>query len=344
VKKVLTILMMGVMLWGCSEESEQKNSVPENPLRLSGVTRAPSDVTAATDSLSPIQIFLMSGLEKAEGNFVYNTTRGEWISTIGVKELENYVFGFAPATAAKGQVRTVTSGATDYSEGCVMTLDELMAIGGEDLCVVTGVKADKTPITEVPEFGTFKFDKQGTTNYIGLLLDHLYGAIEFKIKVGARYSERRDIWLKKMALTSTQAVTQATVTLKANTTGGNPITDVRYTTAEGEQTNTCYDYGTDPTTTKGLLLTTEGTRFTSYCAPIAGLDKKLRLVCTYDVYNKKGTRVRENCTAENSLAGISEVTIGRGKKVIVNLTVEPTYLYQLSEDELDNPGVKIKSE
>ena len=91
-------------------------------------------------------------------------------------------------------------------------------------------------------------------------------------------------------------------------------------------------------------MTTEGTRFTSYCAPIAGLDKKLRLVCTYDVYNKKGTRVRENCTAENSLAGISEVTIGRGKKVIVNLTVEPTYLYQLSEDELDNPGVKIKSE
>ena len=254
-------MMMAVMLWGCSEESEQKNSVPENPLRLSGVTRAPSDVTAATDSLSPIQIFLMSGLEKTEGNFVYNTTRGEWISTIGVKELENYVYGFAPAMAAKGQVRTVTSGATDYSEGCVMTLDELTAIGGEDLCVVTGVKADKTPITEVPEFGTFKFDKQSTTNYIGLLLDHLYGAIEFKIKVGARYSERRDIWLKKMALTSTQAVTQATVTLKANTTGGNPITDVRYTTAEGEQTNTCYDYGTDPTTTKGLLLTTEGTRF-----------------------------------------------------------------------------------
>ena len=54
--------------------------------------------------------------------------------------------------------------------------------------------------------------------------------------------------------------------------------------------------------------------------------------------------MRENCVAENSLAGLSGVTIAWGKKSVINLTVEPTYLYQLSEDELDNPGIKIYSE
>ena len=74
--------------------------------------------------------------------------------------------------------------------------------------------------------------------------------------------------------------------------------------------------------------------------PVEPIDKQLNLVCTYDVYNKKGTKVRENCVAENDLSGLKDVTIARGKKVVVNLTVEPTYLYQLSEDELDNPTIK----
>jgi hypothetical protein len=34
----------------------------------------------------------------------------------------------------------------------------------------------------------------------------------------------------------------------------------------------------------------------------------------------------------------------RGKKTSLSLTVEPTYLYQLSDDELNNPTIKVKSE
>jgi hypothetical protein len=44
----------------------------------------------------------------------------------------------------------------------------------------------------------------------------------------------------------------------------------------------------------------------------------------------------------NSLTGLTALaTLTRGKRTTVSLTVEPTYLYQLSEDELDNPGIKI---
>ena len=333
------ILMMGVVLWSCSDDSEQQNGMSGASLQLLSVTRALSDgVSDAGEDHSPIQFFLMSGTDKTEGNFVYNPTTGKWTSTIGVKEDENYIFGFSPASAAAGTIRPLTSGAADYSGGAVLTLNNLNAVGGEDLCVVVGV----SPTTETLDFGSFAFKKQGSVNYVCLLLDHLYSAIRFNIKIGPKYGELRDIRLKKMELQSSKTVSQAVVTLTATPAGTNPITDISFASTGEAQTNAVYDYGTDATTTTGLLLTADGTSFTSYCAPITGVENNLKLVCTYDVYNKKGTKVRENCTAENSLTGLTGLTIARGKKSVINLTVEPTYLYQLSEDELDTPGIKMK--
>ena len=332
--------MMSLLLGACSEDSEQ----PIDMLQLSGVTRSSTSIIDAGEYQSPIQIFLMSGTSKTEGNFVYNPETGKWSSTIGVKEQKNYIFGFSPSTAAAGTISPLTSGAADYSAGAVMTLDNLSAVGGEDLCVVVGVKGVTTEAAAgTPDFGTFYFEKQGTANYVSLLLDHLYAAIEFKIKIGSKYHELRDIHLKKMELQSAKTVSKAIVTLTANTAGTNPITSVSFMPTNEPQTNAVYDYGTDANTTTGLPLTAEGTKFVSYCAPIDGMgSSNLKLICTYDVYNKKGTKVRENFVAENSLAGLSGLTIARGKKSVVNLTVEPTYLYQLSEDELDNPGIKLK--
>ena len=338
-KKIWMIVMMSVMLGACSEDSEQTFDM----LQLSEVTRAASDIINAGEDHSPIQIFLMSGTAKTEGNFVYNPDANTWSSTIGVKENNNYIYGFSPSYAAAGTISPIVSGAADYSGGAVMTLDNLNAVGGDDLCVVVGVKGATADASVTPDFGTFEFKKQVTSNYVSLLLDHLYAAIEFKIKIGSKYNELRDICLKKMELQSAKTVSQAIVTLTAKDDGTNPITDVSYTTTNNPQSNMVYDYGTDASTTKGIELSKDEEKtFTSYCAPITGMgSSNLKLICTYDVYNKKGTKVRENCVAENSLAGLSGLTIARGAKSVINLTVEPTYLYQLSEDELDNPGIKI---
>ena len=339
-KKIWMIVMLGVMLGACSEDSEQTFDM----LQLSEVTRAASDIIDAGEAHSPIQIFLMSGTSKTEGNFVYNTDSKTWTSTIGVKQNNNYIYGFSPSDAAAGTISPITSGAVDYSAGAVMTLNNLNAVGGDDLCVVVGVKGATADASVTPDFGTFEFKKQGTSNYVSLLLDHLYAAIEFKIKIGSKYNELRDICLKKMELQSAKTVSQAVVTLTANTAGNNPLTDVKFTSSDNAQANTVYDYGTDASTTtgrQGRQLTVGGTSFVSYCAPVDGVRSNLKLICTYDVYNRKGTKVRENCVAENSLADLSGLTIERGKKSVINLTVEPTYLYQLSEDELDNPGIKL---
>jgi hypothetical protein len=75
-----------------------------------------------------------------------------------------------------------------------------------------------------------------------------------------------------------------------------------------------------------------------FSAPVAS--SKLSIVCEYDVYDVKGNLVRQGCVAENSLNN-KVTSLKRGEKSEVKITVKPTYLYVLSEPDLDNPTMVI---
>ena len=65
-----------------------------------------------------------------------------------------------------------------------------------------------------------------------------------------------------------------------------------------------------------------------------------KLITEYDVYDKKGNKTRSAATAINCYTtGITDII--RGTSYDVHITVEPTYLYQLSDGDLDNPTLKI---
>ena len=63
------------------------------------------------------------------------------------------------------------------------------------------------------------------------------------------------------------------------------------------------------------------------------------LRCTYDVYDTQGNLVRADCSAENKIA-ISQ-TFTQGTSYTIPLTIEPTFLYQLSDWDLDNPTIVV---
>jgi len=73
---------------------------------------------------------------------------------------------------------------------------------------------------------------------------------------------------------------------------------------------------------------------------------KIKLISTYDVYDKKGNLIRENCTATNTIdianlfSGQTETL--RGRRYTINLTINPTYLYMLSEPDLNDPTVVVE--
>ena len=328
-------LMAALVLVACSEDSEQSDGVREQPLQVTDVTRAADGFSDAGDDFSPIQIYMTSGNKKTEGQIVYDPDIRKWSSTIGVKEDVNYIYGFSPAFIATSDIQPLSG--SDYSNGAVLTLSNLNAVTGDDICVVVGVENNSVPVT--PKFGAFKFAKSDP-NYICVLLDHVYAGLDFIFKIDSYYNELRDIRLKRMELQSTKTVEKVVIKLTPNADNTNPITDIQYVINDKSQQAPIYDYETGPD--QGKWLTTTGVTILGCIAPQTTIANNLVLTCTYDVYDKRGTCVRRDCTATNDLSrSIKEEAVERGKKSTITLTVEPTYLYQLSEPELDNPTIRV---
>ena len=98
-----------------------------------------------------------------------------------------------------------------------------------------------------------------------------------------------------------------------------------------------------------LELTTSDKYVQGYMAPIGMTE--FTLVSQYDVYDTKGNLIRENQTAANkininqifSTQLITVTEFERGTRYTLKLKVNPTYLYMLSEPDLDNPTVEVGS-
>lgn len=297
---------------------------------------------------------------------------GKWRSTVELTSEQAgtyFLYGYTPHNASLSC--KISSSATpndnsNYSNGAVLTIENLPAITPEDVCVVIGAKNGKSYYQanadyEVPPLvrGDFAYDADpiptsmlGKANYVYLLLDHIYAALSVRMKVESKYNALRTIKLKKLELSTmagdipTKKKTDAIVTLVKKTDGSNPITNVVFAPRGDE-------VGSDPvfSSTEGLELTTDYSDYLSHFMP-SGVSK-LILTTTYDVYDKKkttehpdGNLVRKDAKATNTLV-LSKLLTGQdtalgGRRYNVSLTIHPTYLYVMSDPDLDNPTVEVQ--
>ncbi len=192
--------------------------------------------------------------------------------------------------------------------------------------------------------GGFEYVSAANNNYVFLLFDHLFSALRLQMRVQGDYNALRTIKLKELKLktyegeTPTKKKTNVTITLTANTEGTDPITEVEFT-PYGEDT----DAGSVFYSEAGHELNENYQEFTGQFMP-KGVNKII-LESTYDVYDKKGNLVRQGCTATNTLnismfSGQTQAL--RGCRYTINLTINPTYLYMLSEPDLDDPTVMVE--
>ena len=288
----------------------------------------------------------------------------EWHLNMEIKTGSYYVYGFIPSEAA---AEASITGNSIFSEGAELTLTGVKTVTPNDVCVIIGAKEgsaadnDDTGTVESPnriQPGQFavnthaaSFGKTGEgNNYIFLLFDHLYSAIRFRFTVAEKYNSLRTIRLRSLEMmpysadgqTEQKELYDIKIKLKKNTTGTSPIGTITYTKDEtsgkaifeplfsGEET----------------LTPNEFTPFMGSFVP--GSTSRFILRSTYDVYDKntdgdsKGNLIRKGCTAENHINlpnQFSQTEMARGHIYTVNLTVQPTYLYMLSEPDLDNPTV-----
>ena len=337
-KEVICILLMAMtmLLNACSsdESGAQTVTTGEEPVgkqvqlmtyapyftEKEAPRRAPSGFTAYTpDKTTDMGIYMIK-----DGDLSYKEERlryaSKWFAFFEAEADEDYtVYGYMPKiTGMSSSLSNVTS------DGATLTINGIEPVTADDICIITGVKETDTGLKE----GQFHWFMENANDnfYMYLLMDHLYASVKFSLKVSEEYAQLRTIKLKTMTLSANKASVNAAVTLH-NTEGTSPITSVTYNTSTGD--NCAAEIFNDA---EGQALSSTTPIAVSACF-VPTLSSDLTLFSTYDVYDSKGNLIRANCKATNKIPNLEA---SRGQRVQLNMKVDPTYLYVMSDKDLDN--------
>lgn len=355
-------------LMGCSKAEEEQLS-NDTMIEVMSYVAGFEENTFATRSWVPPSSYVLYGeTDKAIGIAFtkdgddpklghFFTSSGKWRTNIDNIEATTtypyYLYGYVPHfSGISMSITDRDSVNAKYSEGAKVTLSNVPAVMPSDLCVVIGAKegTDKETVTGLRR-GDFAYQGSASAdgNYVFLLFDHLYAALRIRMRVHDDYAALRTIKLKSLSLktyageTTSSQKTKIMVDLKATTDGSNPIQTINYTPSGSAMTEPMEFWSSE-----SEELTTAPKTFVGHFMP-DGITT-LVLTSVYDVYDKngEGNLIRKDCKATNTMK-LSEllteqVTTSRGSRYTINMTIKPTYLYMLSEPDLDNPTVTVEKE
>lgn len=331
-KGISHILVIMALLFaaGCSKDAADNAESAQEPqpasLKVVGLTRATSGNTDWDD----IHIYLTSsGTQVAEGKFGYANDTKEWSTHLKLKSGAGTfrLYGFMPddpsLTASLQNVTAVNA---------QIKLENVNPLTTKDYCVVTGVRqvetaSDHTSATR----GMFSFDYYSyRQNYINLFLDHLMSRLVFNMKISPTYDAVRTIKVKKMTLKLADISSmRVTVTFSDN----HGISAISYIPT-GAAANSCIIENEEKT-----LTTSPAAICTGYMVPDNVFINKLELETEFEVYNKKGNKIAERTAVNKLTEPLAELQ--RGEERTLLLTIDPSYLYVLSDPDLDNPTITI---
>ena len=331
-KGISHILVIMALLFaaGCSKDAADNAESAQEPqpasLKVVGLTRATSGNTDWDD----IHIYLTSsGTQVAEGKFGYASDTKEWSTHLKLKSGAGTfrLYGFMPddpsLTASLQNVTTVDA---------QIKLENVNPLTTIDYCVVTGVRqvetaSDHTSATR----GMFSFDYYSyRQNYINLFLDHLMSRLVFNMKISPTYDAVRTIKVKKMTLKLADISSMSvTVTFSDN----HGISAISYFPT-GAAANSCIIENEEKT-----LTTSPAAICTGYMVPDNVFINKLELETEFEVYNKKGDKIAERTAVNKLTEPLAELQ--RGEERTLLLTIDPSYLYVLSDPDLGNPTITI---
>ena len=324
---IIRIIGAAMLLTACSadENAEPDALLSDAPVQMVGLTRAASSDAALGD----IKVILAYGSTTTEGLFQYSD-ESAWSTQLKLKSGSRtyQMYGYMPDD---GLLSSSLSYVSD--DEAVLRLQGLQPITEQDYCILTGIRQtddaeDKTAATR----GNFSFlYASNRQNYINLFFDHLLSHVEFRMKVGTDYNTVRSIRIKRMKLKIANASQVAADITLTDEVG---ISSVGYSVTETDECLLTIKNEEQNLTT---LATAVGG---AYLIPAPSLLGNLLLVTEYDVYDKQGNKIAER-TATNKLAEpLNELQRGEDRTLLI--TVEPSYLYVLSDADLDNPPFVVE--
>ncbi len=322
--------------------------------------------SATNPTLANIGVFMVPDRANPSGDYIYENSEGgyplrpdSWSSTITVEDGKTYyMYGFMPREAAQsGTIEPLTGANTSggdkgYAAGAIIHLKNFATLTAADVCVISGIrKATTSEATNLaPEsdvkLGTFSYTGGAEgTNSVFVLLRHVYSALHFRAIIDPEYHKLRTIKFTKVELIAKDIAEtiDLDITITAKADGTDPVTNVDYidnSSGSGDHSITVFPWydGQPPYE----LREEEPNKFLACFAPASCNSFVIR--CHYNVYDRYGNLTRENCVAENKINStlIHELTnIVPGDAYTFTCAVKPTYLYVLSESDLDNPTFEI---
>ena len=337
-----TLMLLLLMMVSCSQDSSNDgiDEPQNNLLRLSSVTRSNRAFTPSEGNSIKMYVMTKNG-PYSDGTFNFTTSWAN--SNIRVKEHEQYyMYGFMPAGSYSSSISaTATELNGDYSRGADLTINALPIFTNEDICAIVGVQriSATSEATNIVEGNFGYLSGLSSENYVNLLMDHLYGELALQFKVDADYYALRHIKLKSVTLkydnNGGDDAANVNVTVRLRDGYGLGQNSVAYTPTGNKASHTFLENGlkdlTDAATAIG-----SGVKCPPSLFDQAGT--YMTLTCTYDVCGTDGTTIRPGCTASNKMrvSGMEH-----GKTNTVTVTIAPTYLYVLTDPDLDNPTIYI---
>ena len=373
------VLCLGLLLTlgGCSADHDDGGELPKQPeqpgepgqpeqqktreLHLSfgshqyDITRASGDLPeyfeayVHENALSPIKeiqtYFTYQDVQQENVTWkyvsnVFNYDNNTWTSRVALKDGQFYLYGFMPKEDIGSSVNIVPYQSA-FSNGAVLTFKDLNAVLPHDICVIVGAagygKGDKTAVPDMSHrLGQFGYHTDDGDNLF-LLVDHLFAGLKFNMRLGEAYSQLRGIKVRSVSLVPDDGDNDVIETVTATVTVNSSGKSVAFSEIKkGKKLKPTLLFEGEKE------LTTEGVNFFACLCPIINSDFNMNytLESTYDVYDRKGNLIREGEKAQNAI--ILQYAMEAGQMQTINMTVLPTFIYMLSDPDLDNPTVVVE--
>lgn len=353
-------MLMLLLVVACADDSDNGNVKDEpqgSQLRLSSATREGSNTNVTEGD---IRVFVTrKDVETPDftGSFNKISTAAKWNSNnLAIKEnTQYYIYGYMPNTEAVTASIAQPAG-SDYSAGAELKLSGLPVFADEDYRVIIGVQrvTDGETFTPATEGHYGYLSGIASQNYVNLLMGHLYSQLQLRFCVERNYYALRCIHLKEVKLKSAYVAYGGTVTAMVSLRDGKGLTGQVAFSDPAATTPTTQE---EKSLLKGdveLVVEPEANAAnpeytvlskTVNCAPclFTANGAYISIETTYDVYDRDKTQehgnlIRTNCKATNK---IQVSGMAPGVKKMLTLTVAPTYLYMLSDPDLDNPSIHV---
>lgn len=344
--------------YGGEKPSGIPNYLPYNKLYPSAINKEYTTIGAFLADNSQNEYTSPSGYFKYQDE-------NSWGTTVGIKPGQFYIFGYMPSNTG-GISASINRRTMNWADGAVMHIKNLSTVTPADVCVVVGVLKqpegfdknnpwgidDATNIVPLLRQGAYSYKGTEKNNYVYLLLEHLYANVNLELSLDPEYAKLRTIVLTGVYM-KTPVKNTVDLDLILGTDPLNPIESIALSAPTGpEPTNArlfpvgqTFTVSSDPA---------NPTSIPGYFAP-GMTTQEFDFEFHYDVYDKEGEDlttdpknpvfgncVRKNCVAINKWT-LPGTGVQNGKSFKVTATIRPTYLFMLSDPDLDNPTIELNS-